>query len=113
MISEPEALRHQTLQAGKAYTDAKQIAARLKELMPQRIRKLQQDFSQQGMPASTALRKTYLSTHYRTWVDELCHATLQADHHRIEWEIGQMRWHACKSRPPAHTQRYPQNKSHL
>ena len=86
-------LRHRVSEAGKRQAEARQVARRARDLLPDRLMQIEREY-RQNHPPGKARRQALQDPRYLASIEELagiCAAALEA---RVAWETGRMLWNA-------------------
>lgn len=82
---------------GSSSAESRQIASRLKKLLPKRIKTLRQSYLKK-YPAGKATRQALLSEEYKKYIVEYLDLRENSDKNRVMWETYRMYYHAKKTR---------------
>lgn len=76
--------------------DARQVAKRLRDLLPARLNKLQKSYRQSN-PSAVSLRYALISNEYKDYLEELVQVNAEALHCKVQYETHMMLLHARQS----------------
>jgi len=86
-------LRHHISEAGRRQAEARQVARRVRELLPERLLQIEREY-RRSLPPGKARRQALRDPRYLASIEELANVSAAATEARIAWETGRMLWNA-------------------
>jgi len=91
-------LSQKTISCGRNYLSIRQVAKRLKSLLPDRLSRICQQYEGSRVSKTRSLRLAYVDKNYLRYIDEYMAISVQAMKNRVELDVYTMFFQAKQSR---------------